>query len=423
MRRFFSYIFLAQLFFCGGTVLSHPLLQGNYKLKVVAELANVRQTPNIGSPILKQISEGTLILSSERSGDWFKVSVQGPKGNLLSGYVHYSLVSVEEAPDPRSNAGDRVDTEVLTQEKLKPPVAEKKSPPPKEKSGGSGTPDQIPVKEKPGKTREGQMTGTVREKAPSALPPIDIYLSGGGGLFSLGDLNTGARGLADFYADYFGSPPDGEISPLGMYTVFSGDIAVSLYPKISVGIGADYMDGKKTSRISYVRGLSESIYATRPEIRALPVRVFVLYNMSPHFYAKIGMEYCFTRCRYFYRLEDENFWQQWRGEARASGLGALGGFGMTLDLSSRLGFYFEVDGRYTKIDGFRGTDHYEDSTGLKSIENGKMYYYTAEVTGGNNFSLLYIRSRTPSEPGVVGPREAWVNFSGLAIKAGLLIRF
>lgn len=423
MRRFFLYIFLALLLSNGATVLAHPILEGDYQLKVVAELANIRQTPDIGSPILKQIPEGTLILSSERSGDWFKVSVRDSKGTILPGFIHYSLVSVEGGPPPGSSAGERVEADVLTKEKLKPPVAKKKSPPPKKKSGVPVPPEESPEKEKPEETGGSQVLNPVRKKAPASLPPVEIYLSGGGGLFSPGDLNTGARGLADFYGDYFGADPDGEISPLDKHLVFSGDIAVSVHPKISLGIGADYLDGKKTSRISYIRGLNESIYASRPEIRALPVRAFVLYSISSHFYVKIGMEYCFTRCRYFYRLEEENFWQQWRGEARANGVGALGGFGMALDLSSLVGFYFEVDGRYAKIDSFRGTDRYEDSTGLTSAENGKMYYYTAEVTGGKSFSLLYIRSRTPSEPGVVEPREASVNFSGLSLKAGLRIRF
>jgi hypothetical protein len=392
-----------------------------FKLKVVAELGNVRQRPDIGSLIIVQLAQGTTVDASAKSGDWFKVSVKDSAGRLQDGYIHNSLVILLEEPR-RGVEPAEVETEVLKPVTLKPPVQEVKKPP---VTTEGKEPPVTPPKESEKETTD-QKPVEGRIKAPSkpfVLPPVEFYLSGGGGLFPLGDLNTGAQGLGAFYADFLGVDPEGELGSLERLLVFGGDLTLPLGSRLCVGLGAEYFTGKKDGSLRYIHGLNETIYAARPEVNALPIRVFALYRLSSFFYARAGLEYYFTRCRYYYRLESEEYWQQWRGEAKAQGLGAMGGFGLVFDLTSALGIFLEVNGRYAKISGFEGTDHFEESSGQSATEKGKMYFYKAEVQGNKTFSLLYIRSRTPTEPGVGEPREATVDFSGLSLKAGLRIRF
>jgi hypothetical protein len=380
------------------------------KLKVVAELANIRQKPDIGSLLISQLPQGALINASEKQGDWFKVSLKDSTGKTLAGFVHASLVDVLAGSLPRTVEPGKVDTEVLKKVSLTPPVEEEKEQP-------------VPPVEKEKREPPEKEIITEESAKPFVLSQVDVYLSGGTGRFSLGDLNTGAQGLAAFYADFLGVDQKDGLGSLDMLLLFGGEVTLPVSSRISLGLGADYLSGKKAGSLSYMRGLDENVFAARPEVSALPVRAFILYHMFPHFYAKVGLEYYFAQSRYFYRLESDTFWQQWRGEARTQGLGAIGGFGLTFDLNSSLGLFMEVNGRYAEISGFEGTDRYEESTGLTAVENGKMYFYKAEVQGNKTFSLLYIRSRIPTEPGVAEPREAVVNFSGLSLKAGLRIRF
>ena len=394
------------------SVRSQTLPQGDQiiKLKVVAELANIRQQPDIGSIIIVQLPQGTEINASEKQGDWFKISLRDSTGRIQTGYVHKSLVDVLADPLGRTVEAGKVETELLERVPLKDPVEKKIDPP-------------VPPEAKKKTAPLTQEIKTEKSSKPFDLSRIEVYLSGGAGIFPLGDLNTGVQGLADFYSDFLGVSPEGKIDSLGPLLMFGGEGTLPLSPRLFLGLGVDYFRGKKSGSLNYIRGLDETVFTARPEISALPIRAFVLYRLFPHFYARIGLEYFFSQCHYFYRLESDTFWQQWKGEARAQGVGALGGFGLTFDLSSSLGLFLEVNGRYAEISGFEGTDQYEESTGLTAVENGKMYFYKAELQGNKTFPLLYIRNRIPSEPGVAEPREAVVSFSGLSLKAGLRIRF
>ncbi len=70
------------------------------KLKVVADLANIRMQPAIDSPIIRQAEKNEIIEALSRQGEWFRVIFLKDSGEATTGYVHESLVIVTEgAPE------------------------------------------------------------------------------------------------------------------------------------------------------------------------------------------------------------------------------------------------------------------------------------------------------------------------------------
>ena len=68
------------------------------KLKVVTEQANIRLKPSIGSIIIKQVPQGTILESTAQQGDWFLIQLSPDELEQVTGYVHESMVIIIEGP-------------------------------------------------------------------------------------------------------------------------------------------------------------------------------------------------------------------------------------------------------------------------------------------------------------------------------------
>ena len=66
------------------------------KIKITAEQANLREKPDIGSAIVQQIAEGTVLEADKKEGEWFFVRYTLEDGGVIGGYIHESLVEVVE---------------------------------------------------------------------------------------------------------------------------------------------------------------------------------------------------------------------------------------------------------------------------------------------------------------------------------------
>jgi hypothetical protein len=185
----------------------------------------------------------------------------------------------------------------------------------------------------------------------------------------------------------------------------------------------DYLIGEKESLVDFTSGPAVQSFTTRPKIQALPVRVGLAYFPVSGLYTKAGVEFIITNCRYFYRFVNDDLWRQWDGDASSHGLGITGGIGYVLQVNSVIGVFAEASGRYAHIKGLDGTDHFTDSDGADSTENGKLYIYQGNLTGDKSYSLLYVLDKIPYGGGVSDPREATLNLSGFSLKGGIKIRF
>ena len=389
------------------------------KLKVITEMSNIRLKPSIGSIIIHQVPQGTILESPGKEGEWFAVKITTDEGDEVSGFIHESTVIVtERPPEPKP----KPKKEEMLEEKVKGKIEEAKVP----------VKTQEPVKtEEPQKAEEEK----VEEKPQVELVPvrpeipkpfeslIEVTFLGGGSYVLGGDLNSGAKGFADYYRNFLSVQGRGKVSSLHLSTIVGGELAFSIGSNLSLGLGLDYLSGENESLVELQETPARKVL-TRPKIQAFPLKLYLFYQPIRYFYVKAGIEYYFAKCEYIYRYSDGDFWKEWHGKASAQGPGAMAAVGLDLDILPYLSFIVELTGHTAKISGFKGTDHSTDSNGLDYTEEGKLYFYQGITPDKNSFPLLFIKEKKPSEDvEIANPREAIIKFSGISLKTGFKFRF
>lgn len=388
-RNKFNFLLILSLLISSSILLAQ---EPAGKIKVVTEKANIRLKPNIGSIIIQQVPEGTILDFIERVGEWYKVILNTDTQETIQGYVHESLIIEKESTQPKKIKKIEEKQEEKTLEKQK-------------------------------ETELTPLPSIPQQSLQASLPQWGVLLSLGGNFFSGGDLNKGARGLADFYGESLLIKGKGEIKPVHMSYIYGGEVIFIIDEKFSAGLGVDYFHGKKESMVEFQKASSCFVFTTQPEIKAIPVRLVLYYFPLSCFYTKLGIEYYFAECTYYYRFSHEKLWQEWKGNSNAQGGGILGGLGFVYDISHYFSFFTEFTGRYAKIKGFEGKNFYKESSGITSSEEGKLYSYEGQISEEKSYPLLFIRSKKPSGANVLNPKQAIINFSGLAIHAGIKVRF
>lgn len=381
------------------------------KLKVVTEQANIRLKPSIGSIIIKQVPEGTILESTGQEGEWFLIQLTPDELERVTGYVHESMVIIIEGPPKEQEEPEIVEEQAIVKE-------QEETEKPEEEEIIEETPLQEPVITPPAQP--------VVIPSPPSKPPeflFDLVFSGGGSFISGGDLNDGSQGFADYRSNILAVQPQGQAKPAHLSYILGGEFTLALSSHFSLGIGVDYFLGERESLVEFPDDPSSETLTTHPKIQAVPLRLAISYYPVPNFYAKIGIEYYLAKCAYYYRSERAGSWEEWRGEATAQDFGILAGLGFEFELTSSFDFIIEATVRYARISGFTGRDRSKDSTGTNHIEEGTLYFYRVQTAGEDSYPLLFIREDAPTEANVFDPREAVINFSGLSLKTGFRIKF
>jgi hypothetical protein len=358
-------------------------------------MANIRLKPDIGSIIIYQAPQDTILESSAREGEWYLIKIKTEEGQTVSGYVHESVVMVLEGPAQKKE----------TIEIKKVPEKEVKKEPEKKRA----------EKKPPAKPATAQ---------PASQPykfHIDFSLSGGASYVSAKDLNDGAKGAVDLQNAKLAKEQSGTASPAHLSYIIGGEIAFSLSSLLCLGLGADYFQGENESEVKFFEsGKTIATLTVRPKFQALPLRLFLVYQPLPLFYLKGGIEYYFAKCSYLYDFQGAPALKQ-EGEAKAQRLGLMGAIVMERKLFSIFNYFLEITGRYAKIRGFKGT-HTE--TNQTAPTEGKLYYFLKRASlGGDLYPQLFIRKDSTTQPLEENFREAVIDFSGLSLKAGFKIKF
>jgi len=378
-----------------------------FKIKVTAEQANIRDTPDIGSPIVQQLPEGTVLQAEKKEGEWYMVRFTRDDGLVARGYIHESLV---QALEP-----------VPVEEVKIEPVKKEEAPPVKTGEAAAGH------KTEPVQTEEMPGIPVVRAGRLSAEPPaaktFGFSILAGANFAAVGDLNTGARGLADYYGAVLGTQGKGGVAGLHLTYILGAEVSYSLMPGLYLTVGAEYFAGRRTSRVDFAAGNLLDVLITRPKVQAMPVIVGIAYYPLSYIYVKGTLQYIFAKADYLYRFEKGTFWREWQGDAKANGLGAGAAVGGEWEFYPGLFLVGEADFRFARIGGFTGKDISVNSDGESYTEQGTLYYFQSRPGSQGDFPLVFIRSDVPTEAGVNAPREAKVNFSGMSLKAGIRVRF
>lgn len=363
------------------------------KLKVTAEIANIRLKPSIGSVIIRQIAQGEVLEAVRQEGEWYLVKLEPDEGGNAMGYVHESLVlPLEEIPkaDRRAQVAE--------------PVAKKEDVRPRR--------TEAAVQETP--------TERSGERAPSAW---SFTISAGGNYAVGGDLNKGAQGLADYLGAQLPADADAVITPAHFSFIFGGEAAIPISSWLQIAVGADYYSSSKNSLIGYVLDAAAPTFAAKPRFQAIPISFALKIYPSESFYLKLGIAFFIANCGYYYRYENDLYWKEWKGDANVAALGFCGGLGYDWAVSGNISLIFEALGLYAPLTGFRGTGTVQDSTMQDPLsEDGKLYAYDALVKAKSTFPLLLIRGQRPTDAYVGNVREATIDFSGMSLRLGVKIK-
>jgi hypothetical protein len=247
-----------------------------------------------------------------------------------------------------------------------------------------------------------------------------LTLSGGMNYLLMGDINKGIKGICDEWsalAASQGGYVQGEAKPLHFSYDLEGTIIINLTPEIGIGFGIGYIEGTRTSEITF-SGSFEGSLTNNLKIKAIPFRLGVFYTLPMRerinvvFNAGVGVY--LAQCDYDRLPLSADFIGPMAVHLKSSSeaLGFHGGVGFEFKIASNLSFVFEGRGRYIKIGGFEGTN-----SGIIRPFEGTLYYYE-ETTATGTYPRIDIFKNKPSYP---YSREAKVDFSGITFLAGIKI--
>jgi len=362
------------------------------RIKVSAEQANLRERPDIGSAVLQPIPEGTVLEADRKEGEWYVVRYTLEDGGVIAGYIHESLVTVMNPSQT--------------------PVGK----PERETRPGSG-PAKLPLGDRPG----------ARSGWPESRLPFEVFLSAGGSTIVPDDFNQGAAGLAGLNAASLGTPASGSVGPLRLAYLLGFEVFYRVSPRLSIGLGLDYLTGRRSSQVSYPGGDLSLVIpgtTTKPIVEAFPLKVGIRFYPRPDFYIRGSFAYYSVKAGYDYTfVASQDSWEEWKGWAKAHALGMEVAVGGEWRIGRRLFFFSEAGFRLAQLDNFKGTDAYRSSAGSPSTEAGSLWYYQAQGADGRSYNLLFVRSTEPSGSGILGARRAGLNLSGTILRAGAKFHF
>ena len=360
------------------------------KLKVTAEQANLREKPDIGSAVVQQIPEGTVLEADRKEGEWYLVRYTLEDGGVIAGYIHESLVMVVgQAPAAAAAA---------------PAAAAVPASKPQAQPAEAGSDSWYEV-----------------------FLPFDIRISAGGSSLAADDFNKAARGVADYNGATLGLPSSGSISPLHLTYLLTVDVSYRLSRWIALGLGADFVKGWRESLITYTTPEPLAVTpqtSTQPYVKGVPVRFSVYFYPRPDFYFRGSVAYYSLEAGYYYKfIPAEGAWEEWKGQGKAHTLGMEVAVGGDFSVGRNLFFFAEAGFRLAQAGSFTGTGSYKDSAGAATTESGDLWYYQARGADGQGHDLLFVSAAVPSGEDILGARRASINLSGTTVRLGLKIRF
>ncbi len=388
-----SIILFVAILALGWMVLDLEAQEQGFRIRVVTEQANIRVRPDIGSEMIFQVPQGTELEAEKKENEWYLVSFDKADGSKGRGYVHESLVEVLST------------VEIRTEKKA---AAQQAKPVTKEAEKKAQVETKVIHPE------------TIKAKTG---PNFLVNISAGGIYLSPADLNQAAKGVANYFLYSLRSNEKPTGKSLHLAWGYSLDFFYPLNRDLFIGLGFDYWEGSKETLIRTESSEGAYRIITRPEVKDLPLRISVLFYPVDFLYIRAGLEVHLAKANYLYRLEEDESWMEWQGRTDGVNLGWVEAVGLKWPVFSWCQLFVEGSYRYAKVKNFEGKNIYRDSTGLEQIEKGKLYYWEVEIPMGNSFPALFVRDRKPTEPGVIEPRQANINYSGLSLRAGLRFVF
>jgi hypothetical protein len=353
------------------------------RVKVIAEQANLREKPDIGSSIVQQVPEGTILDVDKREGEWYFVRYVLEDGGVIGGWLHESLV------EPVADA---------------PPVAVAPAA-----AGATGP--------KP------TAAGTTAARSSESVFPLELSVSGGVATLAPRDLNDGARGFPDWFSAMTAIPAPETADILHVGAAFEVELAYRISPRLAVGVGAGYLRASNADSMVFADELTSWTVTTRPSVTSGAVKATVRFYPGAGLYLRGALGLYSVRAGYVYRYEGSAAGLETKGSASATTLGGEAAFGGEWAVGRRTAFFVEAGLRMAGVDGLDGENSDSDLANERVVETGSLYYYRRVATDGNDYPMTAVRSSPPAGTDFAGARRAEVNISGVSVRVGLRYRF
>lgn len=362
------------------------------KVKVIAEQANLREKPDIGSSIVQQIPEGAVLEADKKEGEWYFVRYALEDGGVIGGWLHESLVEVVETAGPAA-------------ERERRPAEKPADKPAGKPARQPGTGPKLP----PLEFRSGSI-------------PLEISFSVGGATLAPRDLARGTQGFADWTAASIGvGAPDAQTVHAGALAGF--ELSYRISPQLTVGLGADFMRGTNGGEMELIGMAATETVTTKPSVRVVPIKATVRYYPGAGLYVRGALGLYAVKAGYLFRHEGAGAWEQWKGSASTTGLGAEAAFGGEWDIAPRTVLFAEAGLRMASFDGLTGQNVYTSSGGEPVREAGILYYFRQAAAGGDDDPMVLVQETLPSGTGISDARPARINVSGTTFRVGVRYRF
>lgn len=347
-----------------------------WTLKVSVDGAQVHLKPNPSSPVAATLLKGTILKSSTKKGDWFRVVIQpGREGVVVIGYLFSK------------------DVEILQK-----------------------------IQEEPDSWEE--VSGEYRGAG------LSVRLGGGFLYFPGGEFEKGTAGMFERTAEVIASS-GGKTEArkkVSFHTGYdlTGDIIYELTRGIGLGLRVEYIyaSPESTLRFTAPDGVNSSTMSSRPDLSIISLRPGFYYsrplNRLVTFVVNGGPVIYFTDYHYtrrFITLEKKE--DDVHQHVKARSLGFQGGAGLELQLNRRSAIYLDVQGRYAKITNLKGEEStFKWSNYQSNSTTVKGYLYYDE--GGEFPSLVVFEDASAAVKNV---RRAVLDLSGVSVAVGFKIKF
>jgi opacity protein-like surface antigen len=375
-RKWLLPLFLILTFISLSLCISAGQQAFEWKLEVSAESAQVHLKPDVNSPVVATVPRGTILKSYVKEGEWFRVIPEPDQEGVVSiGYI---------------------------------------------------APADVTILEK--KTQKGADYWQPQTERFRGIG-LTVKISGGMSTVARSDIDRGALGIFD----------SGVASLISQgFTMFSktthqfrsrytlgADMIFRLSSRLGIGIGAEHMRTSSEYYEQFGRNpFQTNTLGSNPNIDSTAIRLVLQYEfpLSKLLEVYINGGPSLNLADYalgFSSSAGGEFEDTMVQDAKGRALGLWGGAGLEITLNSRVGFFLEAQGRYGKINDFKGSEisqrlfNYQTTS---SRTEGSLY-----LLEGEEFPRLAILT----DPAAAGQNARKVAFdlTGVSLMAGIKFRF
>lgn len=271
--------------------------------------------------------------------------------------------------------------------------------------------------------------------AQEVVPKFNLKLSGGYGKIVGGDLPQvidEINQLVKDMANHTGANVTSTLENAEWGPEFEFECVYNFNQKFGLSLGLGYICRKNdTSAALALDSLMNASLTMEYSSRAIPILLSGYYYLPlgsrTKTYFKAGVGYYFGKLNSLLREEAMQDgiadWEENEAEATDSALGIHGGIGFDFKLTKTLSLFAEAAGRYIKLNNWEGKNTYSAEWG-SGTERG-YFWYTEEYNHetGKHYANLIMLPHEPTWAEYRNTRKAEFNFSGFALKLGVMIAF